>query len=67
MEMKFFGLIETKLFNFIRIFINGGGGGGGVGGGSIGPPEPRLDPPLLYVVSCRVQRFFTILDMQRSR
>ena len=23
MEMKFFGLIETKLFNFLRILING--------------------------------------------
>ena len=45
MEMKLFGLIETKLFNFLRILINGG-----QGGVSSGTP---LDPPLLYVVSCR--------------
>ena len=31
MEMKLFGLIETKLFNFLRILINGGGGGAGRG------------------------------------
>ena len=28
MKMKFFGLTETKLFHFHRIFKNGGGGGG---------------------------------------
>ena len=43
METTFFGLIETKSFNFLRIIINGG-----QGGGSSGPPEPPLDPPLLY-------------------
>ena len=37
MEMKFFGPIETKLFNFIMIIIKGGGGREG---GLSGPPEP---------------------------
>ena len=31
MEMKLFGLIETKLFHFIRFLKTGGGGGGGGG------------------------------------
>ena len=61
MEMKFFGLIETKLFNFLRISINWG-----QGGGSSVPPDPPLDPPLLYVVSCRCNAVilycFKILD-----
>ena len=39
MEMKFFGPIEAKLFNFLIIIIKGGGGGGREGGLS-GPPEP---------------------------
>ena len=44
MKMKLFGLTETKLFHFHRIFKNGTGGGGEVG--SSEPPEPPLDPPL---------------------
>ena len=39
--MKYFGLTETKLFHFHRIFKNGGWGGG-----SSEPHEPPLDPPL---------------------
>ena len=31
MKMKYFGLTETKLFHFRRIFKNGGGGGAGRG------------------------------------
>ena len=42
MKIKSFGRTETKLFNFQRIFKNGGGGGG-----SLELPEPPLDPPLL--------------------
>ena len=30
MKMKYFGLTESKLFHFHRIFKNGGGGGGGL-------------------------------------
>ena len=41
MKMKQFGLTETKLFHFHRIFKNGG-----QGGGSSKPPEPPLDLPL---------------------
>ena len=37
MEMKFFGPIEAKLFNFLMIIIKGGGGREG---GLSGPPEP---------------------------
>ena len=53
--MKSFGVTETKLFHFHRIFKNGGGGGGvrweGAGRGldRVGlskPPEPHLDSPL---------------------
>ena len=32
MKMKSFGVTETKLFLFHRIFKNGGGGGWGGGG-----------------------------------
>ena len=42
MKMKKFGLTETKLFHFHRIFKNGG-----QGGGPSERPEPPLDPPLL--------------------
>ena len=45
MKMKYFGLTETKLFNFHRIFKYGGGGGGQ--GASSEPPEPPLAPPLV--------------------
>ena len=38
MEMKKFGLNETKLFHFHRIFKNGGRKGG-----LIESPEPSLD------------------------
>ena len=41
MKMKKFGLIETKLFVFHRIFKNGRGGGGG-GREGLEPPEPSL-------------------------
>ena len=49
--MKSFGVTETKLFHFHRIFKNGGGVGEGAGRGfdRVGlskPPEPHLDPPL---------------------
>ena len=43
MKMKQFGLTETKLFHFHRIFKNGGGEWG-----SSEPFEPPLDPPLYY-------------------
>ena len=56
MEMKFFGPIETKLFNFFSILINEGRGGR-----LSGPTEPPLDPPLLFVVSCQVQRCYHML------
>ena len=45
MKMKKFGLIETKLFVFHRIFKNGrGGGGGGGGGGGAGRGLNPLNP-----------------------
>ena len=56
MEMKFFGPIETKSFNFLRIIINGG-----QGGCLSGPADTPLDPPLLYVLSCQVQRCYHML------
>ena len=43
MKMKKFGLNETKLFHCHGIFKNWGWGGG-----SSKPPEPPLDPPLVY-------------------
>ena len=62
MKMKYFGLIETKLFHFHRIFKNvcvcvGGGGNYFIfigylktcvcgGGGSSEHLKPHLDPPL---------------------
>ena len=47
MKMKYFGLTETKLFNFHKIFKNGRRGGG-----SSEAPEPSLDLSkflLLYI------------------
>ena len=38
MQMKLFGLSETKLFHCHRIFKTGGGGGGGAGRGFEGTP-----------------------------
>ena len=35
---------ETKLFHFHRIFKNGGGEG-------IEPPEPTLDPSLIFTLN----------------
>ena len=43
MKMKSFGVTETKLFHFHRIFKNGGGLDRV---GLSKPPEPHLDPPL---------------------
>ena len=40
MKNEIFGLTETKLFHFQRIFKSGGGGGRGV------QVKPPLDPPL---------------------
>ena len=42
--MKYFGLIETKIFHFHGIFKGVCVGGGG-GGGFKRTPEPPLDPP----------------------
>ena len=47
MKMKYFGLPETKLFHFHRIFKNGGVGRGV----QANPPEPPLDLPLLICFS----------------
>ena len=44
MKMKWFGLIETKLFLFHRILKKGVWG---QEGGSSKPHEPPLDPPLI--------------------
>ena len=41
MKMKSFGLTESKLFHFHRIFKNVG-----QGGGSSQPHESPMDPPL---------------------
>ena len=72
METTFFGLIETKSFNFLRIIINGGGGGGG-GGGREGVPVDPLNPSrsaTVVSVSCRCNVViiccFKILHMHRS-
>ena len=51
MKMKLFGLSETKLFHFHRIFENGGGGGGG----SKEPHEPPLDTPLQLTTKLRLR------------
>ena len=42
MKMKYFGLTETKLFHFYKIYKNGG-----QRGGSCEYHEPPLDPPLM--------------------
>ena len=44
MKTKEFGLTETKLFHFHRIFKNG----------ERGSSEPPLDPPLLWIVTIDV-------------
>ena len=59
MQMKSFGLAETKLFHFHRIFKNGGGGEGREFKRT---PELHLYPPL-YLKCLRVSHYYvTIID-----
>ena len=73
MNMKQFGLIETKLFHFHRISKNRAQGGDGV---SV-LPEPPFDPSLSYILKCQhlllfcathvfMMYFFLIHNMSRN-
>ena len=66
MESKEFGLIETKLFHFHRIFENKGylKTGGGEGGSSE-PPDTPLDPPLNLKFKLKRQIQASIIQTMR--
>ena len=49
MKIQLFGPIETKLLNFIGVFLKTGGGGGVHGGGRMNPLNPNKIRHCLYM------------------